>query len=285
LLGKVSVNHGVIHFFYAGDEQHSNLLATTSRFLITEESASITPSVPSPDLTTWRYYAELPQLPAAGQTYSLLDHLRHLLASDPTLETLHLHGGLNVWTYRNTQSILQWAGSARDAWSTKDFTSMHRQIVSILDYLDGAKLVQQDVPPATPMLANSQIAQVGLLQIKANQAPPGYLYHSALHLNGVLSSPGATPYQRHLGTQITTGVDNVNSWLEQLHQDAVELVHMSDAQLALPSSLQKLNDMVIQANNAYMGRTDPSTGQQQIGVSQIYRDVQLLATFDVKPYK
>jgi eukaryotic-like serine/threonine-protein kinase len=285
LLGKVPVNHGVIHFFYPGDGQHSNLLATTSRFLITEESANITPSVPSPDLKAWRYYAELPQTPAPGQTYSLLDHLRHLLAIDPTLEALHLHGGLGIWTYRNTQSLLQWAGSARDAWSTKNFTLIHRQVVSILDALDGEKLVQQDVPAGTPILAGSQIAQVGLLQLKANQEPPGYLYHIALHLNGVLSSPGAMQYQRNLATQINTGVNNVNGWLEQLHQDAVQLVHMSDGQLALPSSLEKLNDMVAQANNAYMGRNDPSTGQQQIGVSQIYRDIQLLATFDVKPYQ
>ncbi|MFL5690703.1 MAG: protein kinase domain-containing protein [Ktedonobacteraceae bacterium] len=285
LLGKVPVNHGVIHFFYGGDSHHANLLATTSRFLITEEVANVTPSVPSPDLSTWRYYAALPQTPAPGQTYSLLDHLRHLLASDPTLEEHHLHGGLNIWTYRNTQTLLERAGSARDAWSAKDFTTIHRQVVAILDYLDGEKLVHQDVPPGTPILADQQSAQIGLLQLKANQNPSGYLYHLALHLNGVLTSPGATQDQRNLAIQINTGVNNVTGWLQQLRQDAIQLVHMSDAQLALQSSLEKLNDMVTQANNAYMGRNDPSTGQQQIGVSQIYRDVQLMATFEIKPYK
>jgi serine/threonine protein kinase len=114
LLGKIAVERGVAHFFYGGDSNHSNILATTSRFLITEESASITPGVPSPDLAAWRYYAELPQTPAPGQTYSLLDHLRHLLAKDPTLETLHLHGGLAFWGYSNTQKIQEWAASARD---------------------------------------------------------------------------------------------------------------------------------------------------------------------------
>ena len=285
MLGKVPVNHGIIHFFYGGDNQHANLLATTSRFLITEEDANVTPSVPSPDLSTWRYYAALPQTPAPGQTYSLLDHLRHLLVMDPTLEAHHLHGGLNIWTYRNTQTLLEMAGSARDAWSTKDFTSIHRQVVAILDYLDGEKLVHQDVPPGTPILADQRNAQIGLLQLKANQNPSGYLYHLAHHLNGVLASPGATQDQRNLAIQINTGMNNVTGWLEQLRQDAVQLVHMSDAQLALQSSLEKLNDMVTQANNAYMGRNDPSTGQQQIGISQIYRDIQLMATFDIKPYK
>ncbi len=285
LLGKVPVNNGTIHFTYSGDGQHTNLLATMSQFLITEESANITPSVPSPDLNNWHYYAELPQTPAPGQTYSLLDHLRHLLAIDPTLETFHLHGGLDIWTYRNTQSIFQWAGDARDAWNAKDFTTLQQKVVSILDYLDGSKFVQQDVPSGTPILTDPRISQIGLLQLQANQEPPGYLYHVALHLNGVLSSPGSTQYQRNLAVQINTGVNNVNGWLAQLHQDAIQLAHMNSDQLANSSTLSTLNDMVTQANNAYMGLTDPSTGQQKIGVTQIYRDVQLLATFDVKPYK
>ena len=100
ILGKVPVNNGAIHFTYSGDGQHTNLLASMSQFLITEESASITPNVPSPDLNAWRYYAALPQTPAQGQTYSLLDHLRHLLASDPTLKSFHLQGGLDIWDYQ-----------------------------------------------------------------------------------------------------------------------------------------------------------------------------------------
>ncbi len=286
LLGKIPVNHGVVHFFYAGDSYHTNLLGITSRFLITEEDADVTPSLPSPDLTAWRYYAELPQTRAAGNTYSLLDHLRHLLASDPTLEALHLPGGLNLWTFRNTQKLLEWAGSARDEWSSKDFVSMHRQIVSILDYLDGEALVQQDVPPGTPILADRQIAQVGLLELDpARQNPPGYLYHIVLHVNGVLGSPGATQDQRRLATQIDTAMNSVKAELEQMRHDAVQLVAMSDAQLALPSSLALLDDMATQANNAYMGHNDPASGQFQMGVSQISQNVQRLATFEVKLYK
>ena len=285
LLGRVPVTNGAIHFTYTGDSQHTNLLATMSQFAITEESSSITPSIPSPDLNAWRYYAALPQTPAPGQTYSLLDHLRHLLAIDPTLETFQLHGGLDIWTYRNMQSILQWAGDARDAWNAKNFTLTHQKVVAILDYLDGSKFVNQDVPPGTPILADPQIAQIGLLQLQAEQEPPGYLYHIALHLNGVLASPGATQNQRTLAVQINNGVNNVTGWLGQMRQDAIQVVRMSNDQLALASTLSKLNDMLTLANNAYMGLTNPATGQQQIGVTQIYRDVQLLATFDVKPYK
>jgi len=285
LLGKASVDRGTLHLFYSGDSAHTNLLDMTSRFLITEESASTTPVIPSPDLSRWRYYAEIPQTPAAGQTYSLLDHLRHLLSNDPTLEAAHLQGGLNIWAYRNTQSIMDWAGSANDAWNKKDFTSVHRQVVSILDYLDGTKLVQEDVPSGTPIFADPQIAQVGLLEIKRNQDPPGYIYHIDLHLNGVLTSPGATQYQRNLAIQINAGINNVDGWLVQIHHDAIQLARMNDTQLALPSSLALLKDMATQANNAYKGHIDSSTGHQQIGVTQVFRLVQQLASFEVKPYK
>ena len=180
---------------------------------------------------------------------------------------------------------MDWAGSANDAWNKKDFTSVHRQIVSILDYLDGTKLVQEDVPSGTPIFADPQIAQVGLLEIKRNQDPPGYIYHIDLHLNGVLTSPGATQYQRNLAIQINAGINNVDGWLVQIHHDAIQLARMNDTQLALPSSLALLKDMATQANNAYKGHIDSSTGHQQIGVTQVFRLVQQLASFEVKPYK
>jgi eukaryotic-like serine/threonine-protein kinase len=284
LLGTLAVNHGTVHFLYTGDSQHTNLLATTSRFLITEEAASITPSIPTPDLTAWRYYAKLPQTPAAGQTYSLLDHLRHLLANDPDLAKLHLTGGLNIWAYRNTQKILQWATNARQDWSTKDFASLHRLVIGMLDYLDGSMQVQQDVPTGTPFIANPQFAQVGLLELHAGQQEPGYLYHIELHLNGVLASPGATQYQRNLAIQINAGINNVRGWLEQVRSDAIQLVHMDNAHLARSSSLTLLNDVVTQTHNAFMGRKDPATSQLQQGMAQVYLNVQQLATFSVKSY-
>ena len=64
LLGKLPVSHGAIHLLYRGDSQHTNLLATTSRFLVTAEASNVTPQIPIPDLSAWRYYAQLPQAPA-----------------------------------------------------------------------------------------------------------------------------------------------------------------------------------------------------------------------------
>ena len=166
----------------------------------------------------------------------------------------------------------------------KNFTLMQQKVVSILDYLDGSihprRSATRHTHPGKPANCANWLASVArqsrTTRLSLSHCPP---------LEWCACFSGATQSQRNLAVQINTGVNNVDGWLAQLHQDAIQLVHMSNAQLALASTLEKLNDMVTQANNAYMGLTNPSTGLQQIGVTQIYRDVQLLATFEVKPYK
>jgi hypothetical protein len=163
---------------------------------------------------------------------------------------------------------------------------MRQHVASILDYLDGATYVKQDVPAGIPLYVNHLDAQVGLLKIDSgSQAPTSYLYHIALHLNGVISSPGSTQYQRSLAVQINTGLNNVKVELGQTRQDAIRLVHMNDTQLAQSSSLALLKDMVAQTNVAYLGSVDAATHQvKKMGMAQIYQDSQRLATFEIKPY-
>ena len=70
---------------------HNNLLANYGHFLVTEEDASPPPITPSLDITTWRYSAAFPTTPNPADTvnhFSLLDHLRHLLAQDPKLKAV-----------------------------------------------------------------------------------------------------------------------------------------------------------------------------------------------------
>ncbi|HCI79908.1 MAG TPA: hypothetical protein DHW02_09465, partial [Ktedonobacter sp.] len=56
LLGALPVHNGSVHLFYPGDAQHTNLIATMSRLLITEEDSAVPPIAPSPDDSTWQYY-------------------------------------------------------------------------------------------------------------------------------------------------------------------------------------------------------------------------------------
>src|SRR5579875_103747 len=285
LLGRVPVNNGTISFFYPGDSQHTNLLGITSQFLITEEASNVMPTAPSPNLSDWRYYAAIPQTPGPGNPpYSLLDHLRHLLTDDPDLKPRGLQGGLNIWAYRNIQQVLAWSSDASNDWEQHNYTSVYNKAIDILDYLDGSSEVAQDVPHGTPILANPKIAQIGLLQFNQIQNPPGYLNHIIFHLNGVLNAPGSTQYQRQLATQINSGIENEQTWLGQMRKDAAQLAHMNNSQLAQQSTLTIINDLVAQATNAFNGYNNPSTGKLEEGYSQIYLQIQKLATFDVKPY-
>ena len=303
LLGKVSENQGNIAFLYPGDQLHTNLLANNSRFLITEENARKTQNNPFLDLSTWRYYAVLPQNRSSTDVdhFSMLDHLRHLLVQAPELDAVGLPGGMSIWLLRNTEEILRWSVESKDRF--KNVNAVRSLLTNILYYLDGKCALRdlQGVPPGMPRTLLDQtiahIAQFALLnpcmQEQMEQAsalknafhdtPHDYLDHVLFHLVGMLRSPGATPATRALAAQINTAINNVRAWLSQLHRDAVQLAHMTDEELA--QALPILDDMAVQASFAYAGRVDPTTGNMQGGVTWIYTGIQHLATFDVIVYR
>lgn len=285
LLGTLNVNHGNAQLRYMGDASHTNLLTFASRFLVTEEPTSPPPIVPSLDASAWRYSAAFPRTPNPLDTthhFGLLDHLRHLLALDPTMQELGLPGGLEIWLFRDVQKVLEWAGSARDDWSQSNTAYMQRQFIRILDYLDGLNNIQRDLPPGTSALADPHIAQVGLLEFDTqHQEPPGLLYHIGLHLRGLVQSPGASPAQQQLATRIDTAINTVQALLEKVHQDAKTLLAMSSAQLMQQPALSLLNDMVTNAQLAYTGQFDATTGSIQNGVTQIHYAISMLATMNV----
>jgi transcriptional regulator with XRE-family HTH domain len=288
LLGKVTISGGSGHLSY-DDPQHTNLLAITSSVLVTEEAAAVTPLFPSTDKSDWRYFAQIPNLVPSGDMYSYLDHLRHLLAEDPTLKAHHLAGGLTIWLFRNTQTLNMWTLRARDEWQANgvpNISSVRRYAFSILNDLDGASYVQQDLPGAIlpPRLGDEQLGSIGLLQLHALQDPPSYLYHVTLHLNGLASSPGATPFLREHTARIITAMNTVNEWLQQVHRDAKQLVAMTDDQLRQQQAATLLNEMVTNANNALFGKKDPRVGDVQEGVEWISQNIESLATIDIMPY-
>jgi hypothetical protein len=223
----------------------------------------------------------------------MLDHLRHLLSGGlPDLQSRGLYGGLDMWFLRNTQKILEWSNAARDDWQNSP-DLLYRQIVRVLDYIDGSSFVQQDAPLVGPvLLSDAHDAQIALLGPPPGgpiyplneQVTPGYVYLVSSHLTGAVLSPDATQDQRNQAAQIHIAIDQVKNWLEQIHQDAKQLVIMNALQLGQPQALSLLDDMVTQAEHAYNGETDPLTGQQQGGAIWICGNVQRMATFDLRPY-
>src|SRR5207249_9485575 len=119
---------------------------------------------------------EIPQIAdKSGKCFSGLDYLRHLLSEGLQISKIGIHGGLEVRLMRNTQKVLEWANSAKDAWRLQpDF--IRRQMVRILDYVDGAQYARLDVPVGTRLLADPQLAQVGLIPVRYDQKlSSGYL--------------------------------------------------------------------------------------------------------------
>ncbi|HEY6286055.1 MAG TPA: serine/threonine-protein kinase, partial [Ktedonobacteraceae bacterium] len=191
LLGSLHVNDGNISFHYI-NPQHINLLAVTSQLLITEEDSHRTPALPSSDRSTWRYYGEVPQLRPHTIAESELGALRHLLCDGPDLLPKGIRGGTAIQLLLHTQSILEWASSARDAWNgtqTADTGFINRQVVRILDYLDGASVVVQDVPPRTPPLADAKGMLNGII-ITQKGKPKSYIDRISGTMQDVIVAPG-----------------------------------------------------------------------------------------------
>ena len=290
LLGTLTVVAHQVQLTYS-DPLHTDLLTTYSGFLVTEESARQPPMTPSLDTSTWRYQARIPAIPVPGDPnhYSLLSHLRHLLAKDPDVESAGLHGGLNLWLYRNSLTIVNEANTARDDWQSRNTADMHRQIVRILDYLDGFNYVQLDVPfvdpvtqVETPFLIDRKLGAIGLLTLSQRQALPGYLVHITLHLDGAISSPGISADQKALAGQIDVALTRVITPLfQKVHDDAARLVKMNDAQLQTSQALSLLSDMATNANAAISGPVDPTTGIVGKGVTWLHAIMQQLAVVTV----
>jgi hypothetical protein len=287
LLGRLALTRGAASLFYAGDGQHTNLLSIVNRFLITEEAAAaVSPAVPDPDRSAWRFAAAFSQVPNARETppYSLLDHLHHLLSGDPVLDQIGLYGGLDIWLFRDTQKILEWAGSARDAWG-RDPGLIHRQLVRIVEYLDGWRdALQGELPPGTPLLVDSRIAREALRELNVpDQQPPGLLDHIGLHLTGIAEAPAATPAQQRLAGEINAALTNVKGWLERVHADALQLVALPASQLAQPATRGALDDLATQAQAAFSGQENPATDTLENGATQIHYAMPQLAAMNIVP--
>lgn len=283
-LGQLAFNNGTLSLFFPGDAVHSNLLATNSRFLITEEDASAPPSSPSLDPNTWVYYAEFSQIkpiPTNPKSYSVYDHIRHLLSDDPKVKAAGLTGGLDIWLYRNTQKVLEWSGSARDAWKSKSVDFIHRQLARIMDYLDGTLYVQKDLP-GQGLYADPNISKVGLLTFDPQtQDPPGYLYHIGKHLHELTALPQTSAAQKELAIQIKNELDGVNLWLHTIRDDVLKLYAMDNAHLTGNDGRTLLDEVATLANDAFAGKVD-AHAQVTNGVAQIHYAIQRMATFDIR---
>ncbi len=289
LVGQFAPENGSATLKYQSPGEH-NLLATQSRFLITEESTSPLPDAPTADQSKWRYYGVFPQAPDPTDSshFSALDHLRHLLVSGPaSMMDAHspiLKGGLAVWLLQNVHAISNLALLARgnDAPPSPGIISYY--CVEILDLLDGKGSISQDVPQNTPWLAGSTIASKPILTLDPNAMVPGYIHDIESHLLGLAGSPGVLQSQQALAGEIDTELNTVEQILKQAHDIAKQLVFMTDQQLKDASTIPLLDALANESMDAYVGQLDPTTGLRQGGVISAFDRLQLLAQFPVYQY-
>ncbi len=285
LLGSLTFAGNTAHLSYQSPD-HNNLLADYSRLLITLQPAHPQPSVPTTNSRAWLASGAIPNTPAPGDEhgYSLLDHLRHLAARDPTLASIGLGGGLAIWLYRNVGKVFEWSNAARDDWGGQAFDLLRRQVIRVLDYLDGSAFIWRDVPSGTPFLVDPHAGRLGLLTFTAAQTPPGYLAHISIHLAGLAHAPGATGTLQHEAGRLQDALDRIANELQQARSDAVAIIQMSQPALAGKQALTLLNDLVSHANTAYVGRLDPATGTQVDGTAWLVGQIQGLATITLFSY-
>jgi hypothetical protein len=86
---------------------------------------------------------------------------------------------------------------------------------------------------------------------------------------------------RATANKIIQDLQNAQVWLQQVRADAQKLVLMDANQLAQPSSLALLNDMLTNATYAYIGKLNPLTDQTTPGVTQAHDLMQQLAALNL----
>lgn len=280
LLGQFTPVNGSAHLSFTSPTQ-ANLLATESRFLITEEATSPMPLSPTADHSKWRYYGEIPQTPNPQDASHLsgLDHLRRILSGTSTTP-----GGLAFQLFQNARKILEWASAARGVGTPTNPNEIQNELIQILDALDGKNFVNLDVPPDTPILVPSSISSNPILTLNPNGTTPGSLQNIEQHLVGFSNAPHVAKQQQALAGALDVELNAVNVPLEQVRQDARQLATLDDQQLIASTTLPMLDDLVNQATIAFAGQDDPVTGDHQGGITSIFDHLQQLAQFVVTQY-
>jgi eukaryotic-like serine/threonine-protein kinase len=286
-LGRVPISNGRCNFIFTTPE-HRNLIATTSRLLITEESSNPAPQDFSRDSHRWHYYAEIPQrTPSPGAPkLGAVRYLRFLIFESNKMIAQGIHGGSATLVLRNTQKVFEWAGSARDDWALQQYDLIHRHFIRILDYIDGSAFVSADLPSGTPLLTDPQLTQNGLATIVPGENPESYLPRAAFSiLSFVEAAPNSSPEMHQLGIQTEHDVRvNIDEHLQIVRMYAKQLVAMNSTQLAQKSTLPLLDSMLEEARIAYSGEYDPTVNRFLGGALNDYNNIQLLASYDVAPY-
>ena len=264
------------------DTQHRNLLAYVSNFLVTEQSASTVPTYPTQNKKQWRYSAMLPQTPSSIDHLSYLDHLRHLLVFEPTLEHSQLHYGLDFWLLNTLQEL---STATLILSNTSTLQETRQALANLLSSLDGPCARQQlSNTPESTLLENAAMARatsISLLNCAQKTNQLGYLARIMYEVNAMLKAPGVSSQEAQHAVQISSYLNVIQENLRQMSTDALQLSRLDTVHLQRAQLLR--NDLVSHASNVISGYFDPVTQTLQPGMKQITNEITFLAHFTVFP--
>ena len=100
----------------------------------------------------------------------------------------------------------------------------------------------------------------------------------------MVQSPGVLREQVTQAGEISAELDVIHAWLEQIHQEAKQLVALDNPQLVQDEGIRlrgEINSLVTRGLN---GGSDPGTGRAEKGVTAIAEQIQQLTSMDITRY-
>ncbi|GCE31421.1 hypothetical protein KDA_69050 [Dictyobacter alpinus] len=286
LLGTLKVQHGEGTLTYQ-DPAHQNLLAAMSDFVLVEKPTNNNDVNPLLDTKQWRYVGSVPRQPNPDDPdkFSQLDHLRHLLANDQTLDVRGLHNGIDFWLQHDIEQIQQ---ESQDIKNQKNPDVMRQKLTDMLYYMDGpcAAIEAQSSGhlPAAPEANIANEAKIGLLQCAQLNNINGHIKHVGLHLTGIVRAPGAIQQQITDANSINNHLSKLNTLIKQMHTLSIQLSKLTRSHLLAASDQRNQLAQLGAFSVSTTGWTDPATHSTEPGIAQLCNQIAGLATIQVHTY-
>ena len=276
LLGKLTVQDQQALYNYAGNAQHSNLLATIQGVLITRENAGTSPQSPSK------------QIIYSGTFNSpMLKALRTILYQTPDLPD---NPAVASSMFETIKSLNDKVSSIVDSTqNTGDTGLATRQATRVIEMIDGTSYAMSSghLPKGIPSQSNLKI---GLLS-SPNQ--PGYIDIFDKHLDEIkaLAGNNASLLTRIQNTK--NALTDLRTWTQQMEQYDTQLLATAQQN---PAGLRSQNMINIalqlkqDATYSYTGRivppdTSPTSKPGSGGAQQAYTEAQYMAALDLTKTK
>ncbi len=267
-LGSLTVHNGAASLFYAGDVQHSNLLAVMQAVFVTLENAgNDMPAAPS--LNAKVYQATFP-----AASFQYIQHILYRMPGFPTPTSL-ISGLFETIKSANDKAV----SIVDSVQVTGDHALARRQAIRIIELVDGTQFARSsgDLPAS---LHNVLPEPVGLL---SSPTLPGYIDTLTGEVNKILQSAGKNAELRQHAQNVINALTDLKDWVQKMRAYDVQI--LKAANIADPAVVNLALQLKQLAQDAYVGRTippkeGPGLTPGSAGAYQAYTECQYMAALD-----